>query len=45
MSEVKILTKEIAEQFIADEESVDLSKFTKMDKGGYTAVVEQEPLL
>jgi hypothetical protein len=40
MSEVKILTKEIAEQFIADEESVDLSKFTKMDKGGYTAVVE-----
>ena len=30
MSE-KILTKEIAEQFIADEDSVDLTEFTKID--------------
>ena len=30
MSE-KILTKEIAEQFIEDEHSVDLSEFTKID--------------
>jgi hypothetical protein len=36
----KVLTKKIIEQFIADEDSVDLSRFTKMDKGGYTAVVE-----
>ena len=36
----KVLTKKIVEQFIADEDSVDLSRFTKMDKGGYTAVVE-----
>jgi len=36
----KVLTKKIVEQFIADEDSVDLSKFTKMDNGGYTAVLE-----
>ena len=36
----KVLTKKIVEQFIADEDSVDLSRFTKMDKGGYTVVVE-----
>jgi len=28
----KILTKEIAEQFIADEDSVDLTEFTKIDE-------------
>ncbi len=26
-----VLTKEIAEQFLADEESVDLSEFTELD--------------
>ena len=31
MSEDKILTKEIAEQFIADEDSVDLYEFIKLD--------------
>ena len=28
MSDEKVLTKEIAEQFLADEYSVDLSEFT-----------------
>ena len=31
MSEEKVLTKEIAEQFNADYESVDLSVFTKIE--------------
>ena len=31
MSDEKTLTKEIAEQFIADEDSVDLYEFTKLD--------------
>jgi hypothetical protein len=31
MSDEKVLTKEIAEQFIADEDSVDLSEFTAID--------------
>jgi hypothetical protein len=31
MSDEKVLTKEIAEQFMADEESVDLSEFTAID--------------
>ena len=31
MSEEKVLTKEIAEQFIADEDSVDLYEYTKLD--------------
>ena len=31
MSEEKVLTKEIAEQFNADEDSVDLSKYTSLD--------------
>ena len=29
----KRLTKEIAEQFLADDESVDLSEFTEVDDG------------
>ena len=31
MSDVKVLTKEIAEQFLADEDSVDLSEFTAIE--------------
>lgn len=31
MSEEKVLTKEIAEQFLADEDSVDLSEFTAIE--------------
>ena len=31
MSEEKVLTKEIAEQFIEDEDSVDLDEFTEID--------------
>ena len=31
MSDEKLLTKEIAEQFLADEDSVDLSEFTAID--------------
>ena len=31
MSDEKVLTKEIAEQFIADEDSVDLSEFTAIE--------------
>jgi hypothetical protein len=31
MSDEKVLTKEIAEQFLADEESVDLSEFTAIE--------------
>ena len=31
MSEENVLTKEIAEQFIADDEAVDLSEFTAID--------------
>jgi len=33
MSDEKILTKEIAEQFLADDESVDLSEFTAIEDG------------
>ena len=31
MSDEKVLTKEIAEQFLADEDSVDLSEFTTIE--------------
>lgn len=31
MSDEKVLTKEIAEQFLADEDSVDLSEFTAIE--------------
>ena len=31
MSDDKVLTKEIAEQFLEDEDSVDLSEFTAID--------------
>jgi hypothetical protein len=31
MSEEKVLRKEIAEQFLADDESVDLSEFTMVE--------------
>ena len=32
MSEEKVLTKEIAEQFLADEDSVDLEEFTAIEE-------------
>jgi hypothetical protein len=34
MSDEKVLTKEIAEQFLADEDSVDLSEFTAIEDDG-----------
>jgi|GEM_PF-2987702 len=33
MSDEKVLTKEIAEQFLAEEDSVDLSEFTTIEDG------------
>ena len=41
MSE-KVLTKEIAEQFNADEDSVDLSKYTSLDEEATVAAVESD---
>ena len=42
MSEKKILTKEIAEQFIADEDSVDLSKYTSLEEEAAIALSKSD---
>ena len=36
MSDEKVLTKELAEQFVADEDSVDLSEFTAIEDDAAT---------
>ena len=38
MSDEKVLTKEIAEQFLADEDSVDLSEFTAIEDDAAASV-------
>ena len=42
MSEEKVLTKEIAEQFNADEDSVDLSKYTSLDEEAAIALSKSD---
>ena len=43
MSEEKVLTKEIAEQFLADEDSVDLSEFTAIEDDAAEVLSTNEP--
>ena len=42
MSEEKVLTKEIAEQFLADEDSVDLSEFTTIEEAAAESLSKHE---
>ena len=42
MSEEKVLTKEIAAQFLADEDSVDLSEFTTIEDGAAESLSKHE---
>ncbi len=42
MSDEKVLTKEIAEQFLADDESVDLSEFTAIEDAAAESLSEYE---
>lgn len=43
MSDEQVLTKEIAEQFLADEDSVDLSEFTTIDDDAAEVLSKYEP--
>ncbi len=42
MSDEKVLTKEIAEQFLADEDSVDLSEFTAIEDDAAEVIAKHE---
>jgi len=42
MSDENVLTAKIAEQFLADEDSVDLSKFTAIEVGGAESLSKYE---
>ena len=45
MSDEKVLTKEIAEQFLADEDSVDLSEFTAIEDEAAEVLVKSNSTL
>ena len=42
MSDENVLTKEIAEQFLADEDSVDLSEFTMIEDAAAESLNKHE---